>query len=58
MLKGTPLLINVEGSYVKLEHLINLAPNYMKEVVSGYVTCIRNQIWPKDIEFMWSRNVW
>lgn len=55
MLKGAPLLFNVEGTYINIEHLVDIAPLSERHTVSLFVTCIRNAILPKFIEFKWRR---
>ena len=55
MLKGTPLLFCVEGTYIKLESLIDAAPFCYKDIVSQFVFCIRNCLLPKKITFRWKR---
>lgn len=56
MLKGTPLLISVEGSYVNVNNLPNLVVNkHQGFIVNQWVSNITKGTPPDFITFVWRR---
>lgn len=56
MLKGTPLLVTVEGSHVELDSLLDMASDKDKRVVNDYISCVRAKAQPPFINFIWKRD--
>lgn len=57
LLQGAPLIVNVDGTYVKLDDLPNLVcDRRYKKYVNDYVSCIHNnEPTMKDIDLTWRR---
>lgn len=55
MLKSAPILFCVEGTYIKLESLIDVSPPRYRNIVSQFVYNVKNCILPKQITFKWKR---
>lgn len=56
LLKGAPLLISVEGTYVYVNNLPNLVVNkYQGFIVNQWVSNVTKGITPKFITFVWRR---
>lgn len=58
MMLGTPKLINIEGSYISVDNLFELALNN-KNLVSKYISTLKSAADDKEycyIEFKWDRD--
>ena len=56
MLKGTPLIISVEGCYIPVDSLPSLVRNkYLRSLVNQYVVSVKHPElgFPPAIEFKW-----
>ena len=56
MLKGTPLLVCVEGSYIDINDLPNLVVNKCQGfIVNQWVSNVKNGAQPAFVSFQWMR---
>ncbi len=57
MLKGTSLLISIEGSYINIDDLPNLVVNkYQGSVVNQWVSNVKRAVEPALLVFKWRRS--
>jgi len=55
LLIGAPQIINVEGSYIKLNDLLGLSSSKDKPIVNAYIMAVKNSAEPPYVEFKWKR---
>lgn len=63
MMKGTPILVNVEGTLIEADTLPEILKNrYNAEDVNKFMSCIKsdrpNAGLPSQLQFRWSFNAW